>query len=162
VEISLMSLRGVCMNQLTLPSFNKNAPQRWSLRHSKTVHDRMHNAQTVITNTHAYQDEFARIAHRLADIDINFDQARMTLENVLPNRPRRDKQIEEILGVYENSKNNGFVGTGWGLVQGVSEYFEWERPGREQTDATRFQNALEGQTHQRVAKTVQVILSAAS
>lgn len=161
VEISLMTLRGRCMNELTLPTFTKRAPHRWSLRHSKTVHERMHNAQTVLTNSHNYQDEFTRIASRLADIDIDVEQARRTLESVLPDKPRRDKQIDEILNVYTSSEQNGFVGTGWGLVNGVSEYFEWERPGRAQTDATQFQNALEGQTHQRVARTAQVLLATA-
>ena len=162
LEISLMALRGRCMNELTLPSFTKRAPQRWSLRHSKSVHTRMLQAQDALTKARNYQDEFAKIAARLADIDVNLDDAKNMLELSLPDRPRRDKQIEEILGVYEQSPNNGFVGSGWGLVQGVSEYFEWERPGRAQTDATQFQNALEGTTHQRVGKVAQVVLSHAS
>lgn len=159
VEISLMTLRGRCMNELTLPTFTKRAPQKWSLRHSLTVHERMHQAQDALTKTRNYQDEFAEIAKRLADIDIDADAARETLKLSLPDRPRRAKQIEEILSVYDNSKQNGFQGTGWGLVNGVSEYFEWERPGRPQTEATQFQNALDGQTHQRVARVAQVLLA---
>jgi phage/plasmid-like protein (TIGR03299 family) len=162
VEISLMTLRGRCMNELTMSSFTRKAPQRWSLRHSKSVHERMHQAQTVLTNGGAYLTEFERIARRLSDIDVNTEKAKEVLTHVLPDRPRRDKQIEEILGVYESSAYNGFQGTGWGLVQGVSEYFQWERPGRPQTDAQQFQSVLEGQTHQRVDKTAQVLLALAS
>lgn len=161
VEISLMTLRGRCMNELTLPSFSKRAPHRWSLRHSRSVLDRMHQAQTVLTNANAYVDEFTKIARRLSDIDLDFEQAKAALEIVLPDRPRREKTIEEILDVYQNSGNNGFQGTGWGLVQGVSEYFEWMRPGRQQTDATQFSNALDGQTHKQVARTASVVLARA-
>lgn len=160
VEISLMTLRGRCMNELTLPSFTKRAPHRWSLRHSRTVHERMHQAQKVLTNSRAYLDEFQKIAARLADIDVDFDRARTTLEYVLPDRPRRAQQIDQILDVYRDSETNGFQGTGWGLVQGVSEYFEWLRP-RAQSDTTRLINVLDGSTHKNVAKTAQVLLATA-
>jgi phage/plasmid-like protein (TIGR03299 family) len=161
VEISLMTLRGRCMNELTLPSFTRNAPHRWSLRHSKNVRDRMHDAKVVLTRSNAYVDEFTKIARRLADIDVDFETAKQTLSYVLPDRPRRDKQIEEILGVYEGSSTNGFQGTGWGLTNAVSEYFEWERP-RRQSDMTQLINVLDGTTHQRVAKTAQVLLATAN
>jgi phage/plasmid-like protein (TIGR03299 family) len=160
LDISLMTLRGRCMNELTLPTFTRNAPQRWRLRHTKSVHQRMHQAQVVLTRAGTYADEFQKITARLADIDVDFDHAQRTLRYVLPDRPRRDQQIDQILDVYRESTTNGFQGTGWGLVQGVSEYYEWARP-RAQTAGVQFVNALDGSTHKHVAKTAQVLLATA-
>lgn len=159
IEIAMVSLRGKCMNQLTLPSLTARAKQRWSIRHCKTVRDRMLEAQRSLANASAYADEFARIAAQLADIDVEWDQARAILTDVLPNRPRRDEQLAEVMATYEHSPYNGFQGTGWGLVNAVSEYFEWQRPSTErQTPMSQFLAVLDGTIHKMVAETARRLL----
>jgi phage/plasmid-like protein (TIGR03299 family) len=159
VEISLVALRGPCTNLLTLPSMVRDARQSWSIRHSPSVHQRMHEAQVVLQRSHRYVEEFGRIARELAEVKVDADKAHRTLELVLPDRPRRPQQIEAVLDTYNTSEVNGFQGTGWGLTQAVSEHFEWKRGGRRQTDASRFNNALDGSIHKYVGRTAQLLLA---
>lgn len=160
IEIALTTLRGKCMNMLTLPSLTKDAAQKWRVRHTASVQQKLADAHRIITGANRYAEEFASIAERLADIDISPIRAKNALERILPDKPERQKQIIGILDAYQDSETNGFEGTGWGLVQAVNEYGLWLRPTGKQTDESRFMSALDGQIHDLTARTATVLLSA--
>ena len=159
IEIMLTTLRGKCMNQLTLPSLKKGSEQMWSIRHTRNVRDRLEQAQGVILQADEYVKTFEEMTAQLADIDVDFSEAQKLLTYVLPDKPQRDTQIDAIVNAFRHSKTVGFPGTGWGLVNAVDEYFEWLRPERRRTDESRFTTGLDGTAHKLTARTASLLLS---
>lgn len=159
IEILLMTLRMRCMNQLTLRSFGRGAKQMWSIRHTRNVIAKMNQAKDVILAADAYEAQFKQIAERLADIDLDLDQAETLLHQVLPDRPTRDQQTTAILDGWMNADTVGFPGTGWGLTNAVDEYFEYNRSSRGRTEESRFTDGLDGAAHRYTNRTAQLILS---
>lgn len=160
VEVSAMPLRGRCTNQLTLRGFASNAHYRVAVKHSPGMREKLHDAQNVMKNLDAYVAEFGRTATRLAERSVSDETATTVLRRVLRDRPRRDEAIENIVQRWHASPTVGYDGTGWGLVNAVSEYYEWGRAGG--TPESRFLAALQGQTHGAVNRTATLLLSRAS
>jgi phage/plasmid-like protein (TIGR03299 family) len=158
VEVATTTLRGKCMNMLTLPSLTADAPQRWSIRHIGNPHAKLREAQSVLSNVDKYEQAFRSITRRLVDVQVKRDEVPMLLERVLPNRPQREKQIDAITAAYDGAPTVGFTGTGWGVVNAVSEYFMWERSGGLRTAESTFRDNLDGAAHKMVGRTAQLLL----
>lgn len=164
VEVILSTLRGKCMNQLTLPSLRRDVKQFWSIRHTATMMDKLAQARKVITSAHKYVESFESIAKRLADIDIDVDTTRKLLPTILTPRgaeppPKQAEQIDAIIDAMRDDETNGFAGTGWGVVQAVNEYFGWLRPSHRRTDESMFTSWLTGQTHDVTERAAMMLLS---
>lgn len=158
IEISVLSLRHKCMNQLGLSSLVTGAVQRWSIRHVGDPIAKLDQAKLALTRADDYARAFADVAARLHFVQLDREAACGVLESVLPDRPRRLEQVQAIAGLFEGGPAVGFAGTGWGLVNAVSEYFEWSRPEGIRTDQSRFLGALEGDSHRYVNRTAQAVL----
>lgn len=158
VEVALTTLRGKCMNMLTLPSLTAGAPQRWSIRHIGQPHEKLREAQQVLANTDRYEQAFRSITRRLVEVPVKKDEVPLLLERVLPDKPQREKQIEAITAAYDGAPTVGFNGTGWGVVNAVSEYFMWERSGGLRTAESTFRDNLDGAAHKMVGRTAQLLL----
>jgi hypothetical protein len=105
-----------------------------------------------------YAKNYEQNATRLANITVNDENARDILKRVLPDRPKRDEVIVKIIsGWHSRPDTVGFVESGWGLVNAVSEYFEWDRTGG--SPESRFLAALQGQTHAAINKTAALVLT---
>lgn len=161
IEVAILPLRDRCMNQLPLPSFTRDAPQSWSIRHVGDPLKKLKNAQDALARTERYGDVYARTVRQLLSVRLTDDDVREITRRVLPDRPRRDEQVDAIVTAYRDSPNVGFTGTGWGAVNAVSEYFEHGRDSGSRTDAARFTGALDGTTRKYVARTAQLVLSRA-
>lgn len=160
LEIALMGLRDKCMNSIALRSFTTSAVQRWSVRHVGTSPvGRLREAKLVLGRTKAYADEFSRVATALAESDILIDEARALLKTILPARPRTPDTINKIVGAWQNSSTNGFTDNSWGLLNAVSEYFEWGRPPGLRTPASHFTGAIGGSTQRYINRTAQLLLA---
>jgi phage/plasmid-like protein (TIGR03299 family) len=159
VEVSVMSLRGRCMNQLTLPSFAKDAPYRWAIPHTSTMAAKLAEAQKSLANINRYAQAFQVNAAKLVDVKMNDESATQVLEAVLPDRPRRGEQITKILDTWHTSDTVGkkFDFTGWGLLNATSDYFDWGRTGG--SPESRFVAALQGQTHKVLGQVTGRLLS---
>lgn len=157
VEASVMPLRGRCMNQLTLRGFAKDAQHRIAIKHSSGLHKKLSEAKTVLTNLDAYTAELGRTAERLAEKKIDDSVATHILERVIKARPTREKVVGRIIDMWHNSPTVGYDGTGYGLVNAVSEYYDWGRAGGSPT--SRFVAALQGQTHSAINRTAALLLS---
>jgi phage/plasmid-like protein (TIGR03299 family) len=160
VEFMIMPLRDRCMNQLTLNSFSAGVPHRWSIKHTSTMAAKLQEARASLENVDKYAKRFEENARRLVKIKLSEDVARSTLEAVLPNRPRRDEQVERIITSWHTAETVGFDWTGWGLVNAVSEYFDWGRTGG--SPESRFVGALQGQTTNMINRVAGRILTRAS
>jgi len=157
VEVMAMPLRGKCMNQLTLTSFAANVPHRWSVPHTSTMSAKLAIAHESLVKLSAYTTRFNEIATRLAGIKLNDEQCRVVLSAVVPKHNKKvDEVIDVIIEKMHHAPTVGWSGTGWGLVNAVSEHYDWRPTG---TSESKFLNALQGVTHKVINKTTAHILS---
>jgi phage/plasmid-like protein (TIGR03299 family) len=157
IEVTAMPLRGKCMNQMTLASFSTNVPHRWSVRHTSTMQAKLTEAQASIKKMGAYAERFNELAKRLSTLKVNDEKAKYILGNVIrKDAAKRDEVIDTVIEKWHNAPTVGWSGTGWGLVNAVSEYYDWGRSGG--SPASRFLGALEGQTHKAINKTAVLLL----
>ena len=161
MEISLMPLRGLCMNQLALNSMMQSAPQRWSIKHIGDVKDKMVEAQRVLKTAPKYAEIFAAKARQLGSVTVTDEDSRSILKRVLPDKVKRDEMIDAIMSTYHNDPTVGFVGTGWGLANAVSTYYDWGRNDGTRTDQSKFTSGLTGDTAKYFNRTAQLILNRA-
>jgi phage/plasmid-like protein (TIGR03299 family) len=144
IEVALISLRGKCMNQLTLPSLTADAPQRWNVRHVGDPHAKLQEAQKILTNAPRYVEVIQRRMRQLADVEVTPQRLKIILKHVLrPTMKQRDEMIDRILEMAKRP-TVGFEGTGWGAVNTVSEFFQWGRPTATRTDQSLFTDSLDG------------------
>lgn len=160
IEVAVLPLRGRCMNQLTLPSLTAGVQQRWSIRHVGDPKAKLAQALNTLTRTDAYVREFEEMATRLAELDVQVDEAEKLIRAILPDRPRRETQVESIISRFQHSPFVGeeFHGTGWGLVNAVSDYLEHGRESKVRTAASRFTGGLNGDTHRYTGRAAQLLL----
>lgn len=158
IEVSVLNLRDKCMNALTLPSFSSGAVQHWSVRHIGDPMQKLQAAKMTLAHTEAYANDFIETAQRLAAYDLEIEEARKVLEMVLPNRPKREGQVNAIVDAWQKSDTIGFPTNGWGLTNAVSEYFEWGRNEGTRTPQSRFTGGLTGATHRYTGRTAQLLL----
>lgn len=156
-EAMVMPLRGRCMNQLTLRSFSSGATHRWAIRHTSTMNQKLAEAKEALVNLGTYVDQFTATVERLAQIKITENAARSLLERVIRDTPKRDDKLDTILNLWNEAPTVGWSGTGWGLVNAVSEFYDWHRPSG--SSESRFVAALEGETHKAVNRTAGLLLS---
>jgi phage/plasmid-like protein (TIGR03299 family) len=159
IEICVMPLRLKCMNQLGLASFSKDAPQKWTIAHTPNMGEKLAQAKKSLANTAAYALELQRMAQRLEAIELTHEAATPVLQRVLKDTPTRDDKVTSILSLWGDEDTNGHPETGWGLVNAVSEYFDWQRAGG--TPESRFTAVLDGfgQTYKAINKTSALLLS---
>jgi phage/plasmid-like protein (TIGR03299 family) len=165
IEVSVMPVRGRCMNQLTLRTFTKGAQYRWSIKHTTTMHEKLKEAQTSLKKIGLYAKRYAEIAERCADVNLTTGKAAEMLRITIPMPTGKTERVEEqykdrinaIIELWETSPTVAYAGTGWGLVNAVSEHYDWYRAGG--TPESRFLNALEGEAHKRVNAIAGLVLA---
>lgn len=161
IEVMAMPLRGKCMNQMTLASFAANVPHRWSIRHTSTMQAKLADAAKSIAQLGAYADRFNELAKRLVAIKVTDEKCKYVLGKVVPKTSvKRDEVVDTIISKMHSSPTVGWDGTGWGLVNAVSDHYDWGRSGG--SPASRFLAALEGQTHKAINKTAAILLKTAA
>lgn len=166
IEVMVMPLRGRCMNQLSLRSFAKGVPHRWSIKHTSTMQEKLKEAQKSLKNLGLYVAQFDKLATRMVNTEVKIGKAREMLEIVIP-RPRAntervaqqyDDRLNAIVELWQTSPTVAYAGTGWGLVNALSEHRDWYRAGG--TPESRFLNALEGETHKQINALAGLVLAA--
>lgn len=160
IEISVMPVRSKCMNSLGLSSFSKGAEQRWSITHTGNLEAKLHSAQEMIARTKAYANEYNITCDRLRDIVLDTQAAETILDRVIPSWIKtRVETAQTIIGLWRNAETVALGDTGWGLVNAVSEYFEWNRQGG--TAQSQMLGVMEGQTIKAIDRTAALVLSRA-
>jgi hypothetical protein len=158
LEVVMMPYRERNRCALTLSTFNPNAPQKWSVRHIGTdPAGKLAEARETLAKADAYSIEFSDLAVRLAEIRVDIGEAEDLLRRVLPDRPRRVRQINAIISAWQESETNGFPDNGWGLLNAVAEFLMFGRAEGLRTPRSRFTDVLTGQTHMAIDKMAQVI-----
>lgn len=166
IEVMAMPLRSRCMNQLTLSSFSKGVTNRWSIKHTTKMHIKLAEAQESLAKLGLYAKRMNELVDRLANTNVSAEKADHILKIVIPmpkygKTERTETQYAErlnaITSLWLTAPTVGYAGTGWGLVNAVSEYYDWHRVGG--TAESRFIAAIEGQTYKAVNKTAGLVLS---
>lgn len=162
IEVSLMALRGRCMNQLTLSSFGRGAEYRWSIPHTRSAREKLIEAQRVMTQIDKYTTEFQHLAERLMRSRPGENEVRPILAKyVTPWAKKQDEVLDTILHLWhEDTERVGFNDTSWGLINAVSEHFDWGRT--RGTPESRFLNAVQGITHTTLNRVTKELLALAS
>lgn len=159
IECAVMPLRRRCMNELGVRGFAKGAEQRWSVHHVGNVAEKLHSAEEMVQRANVYAADFVNTANRLNGVVIDNDDARKILGRVIRETTKQTEVINKIIDMWNTRESVGYVGSGWGLFNAVSEYFEWDRKGG--TAQSQFLNVLEGQTRKAMDQTAALILSRA-
>lgn len=158
IEVAVLPLRNKCMNQLAVSSLTSGAKQRLTFRHTRNVHARLEKAALLLSNLGSYTEELERTAAQLAAIDLELDEARKVLDEVVPaDLKSHDDRVDTILGLYQHSSFNGYTGNGWGLLNAVSEYQDHYHGGDNRRAETRFVQGLAGSTQDAVDRTVRAL-----
>lgn len=143
-------IRVVCQN--TLNWWLANARQKFSIRHTEAVTQRVHEARRVLDLSIDYYEQFKRFGDRLASERCTERQLRAVLDELYPKgtedsvsgRTRRSRQhtkdcIAELFLCGETQGNA--PGSKWAAVNAIVEYGDWLRPLRSR--GQRFARALD-------------------
>jgi phage/plasmid-like protein (TIGR03299 family) len=160
VEVTAMSLRGKCMNQLTMQTFTRGARYRWSIKHTSTMAAKLKEATQTLSRLGAYADAYRVNVDRLVHTQLHEMDARHMLKKAFPDKPKTQDQIDMIINSWLTAPTVGYAGTGWGLVNAVSEYMDWQRTGG--NAESRFIGALQGVTHNAINRVARQMLVTAS
>ena len=138
-------VRVVCQN--TLNWGLRSAHQKFSIRHTEAVTQRVHEARKVLELSIDYYKQFKVLGDRLASELCTERQLRQVLDKLYPNgtrdvasdRTRRSRQQtkEQISELFRTGATQGNApGSKWSAVNAIIEYGDWLRPMR--ADGQRF------------------------
>lgn len=162
VECFVMPLRHRCMNMMGVRGFG-GAGNRWSVHHIGEVNQKLASASEMVAKVQAYHADFASTVNRLYRTVLNADEGRWVLDRVIKEtkaeNSKREETIVKIMDMWATRETVGFAGTGWGLVNAIDEYLEWERPTGTRTAQSQFLGALEGSSRKAMDTATGLILS---
>lgn len=137
VTARYVKTRVVCANTLAW-AFGEAVPV-WSFPHVTGIEDKLAQARETLKLVTAYDREFALQAERLMATAVSMKEIEDYLREALPDRQRSE---ENVLAVKRNVLESPTIAddqrkTGWGLVNGLTEWQQHLRPTR----------SLEGRFH---------------
>lgn len=143
ISAMVLPFRLQCTNQTSLA--RREAMSSWSIPHTTTVSARLDEARNALKLTMNYEAEFAKLAEKLAAVKVTDEKAKILLNAIVPQRrARRDDVIADILANYQASPTAAeFRGTGYGLLNGVTEYYDHVKTQR--NGNARFESIMFGE-----------------
>lgn len=143
ISAMVLPFRLQCTNQTALA--RREAMSSWSIPHTTTVSARLEEARNALKLTMDYETEFAKLAEQLAAIKVTDEKAKALINSIVPQRrARRDDVISDILANYQTSPTaEEFRGTGYGLLNGVTEYYDHVKTQR--NGNARFESIMFGE-----------------
>ena len=142
LKATIAPLRIVCENQFNLTF--RNAANKISLRHTKSIKGRLHTAQEVLIHSSEYISEFQKQAILMAQEKVSKSQVDHLLDGIFeikeefnPTQVRRmEEKRERFLAAYQANDNQNFIGTKWGLVNAYTD-FVTHKPLKKDTEQAR-------------------------
>lgn len=142
LKATIAPLRIICQNQFNL-TFQK-ADNKISLRHTSSIKDRLHTAETVLAQNSIYLDEFKKKAEEMASAKVSKNQVDSLLDGIfevkadfnLTQVRRMEEKRERFLAAYQAEDNQNFIGTQWGLINAYTD-FVTHKPLRKDTEQAR-------------------------
>lgn len=156
VEANILPLRGMCMNMMSLPTLHAKHKMSW--RHTRSVHEKMREAREMLDAVPEYAEEFRATAERLANIDLEIDEVKRIIDQVVPkDLATHDARVTDIVSLYETSSRNGYSGTAWGLLNAVSEWNDHLRGGEKRGNESRFVQGFDGESQNALGRTMRLL-----
>ncbi len=143
ISAMVIPFRLQCTNQSNLA--RREALSSWSIPHTTTVSARLDEARNALQLTMNYEAEFKKLAEQLASLKVTDEQVKALINKVVPmKRARRDDVIADIIANYQSSPTvEEFRGTGYGLLNGVTEYYDHVKTQR--NGNARFESIMFGE-----------------
>lgn len=151
IQALITPIRLACTNMMPLAT--RSMISKWSARHTRTVTDRVSEAARTLNLVDQYRTEFLAISQQLRETDVNLDGFIDLIKEVTES----DRHHAGMLSTWRNSPTVDRT-TGWGAVNAIGEYMEWERGGKG-TIESRFESNLDGQTNAIRNRSVQLLLN---
>lgn len=145
IRIAITPVRLVCSNVLNLAL--KQASRSWSAVHSSLLATKMEEAKNTLFMAESYVNALQEEADLLSQVIVPMDTFRFVSESLFPitkEMPDRQKRNNEELKSELEMRYNfddikKFNGTGWGVIQAVSDLVGHRKPQRE-TDTYQEKN----------------------
>lgn len=134
-------VRQACTNQNTM--ITKGAKFAWKMNHTASLAGKLQEARDTLRLSFEYAEQYEKMATDLLGVSLTDDQCNRFLESLLPKKPQTEQVAERIMSLYKDSPTNGYTGTGWGMFNAVTEYYEHGRETRSR--AAVMYNVLHGQ-----------------
>jgi phage/plasmid-like protein (TIGR03299 family) len=137
VKIAITPIRTVCSNTLGLAL--KQASRTWSAVHSSLLASKMEEAKNTLFMAETYVSALQEEADRLSQVIVPMDTFRFVSESLFPvtkdMSPRQINNAEELKADlatrYAFPDIKKFNGTGWGVIQAVSDLVGHRAPQRD-------------------------------
>lgn len=134
VEVCLTSIRTVCMNTLELALAEaKKTGNIFRMRHSAKIKNRIQEAKEALGIVNKQFDEFEELINAMAQVKMTKKTVDQFIQKIgldEKENPRDKEVIQSITDLFEAGKGNtmkGVKGTLWAMVNGVTEYVDWNR-----------------------------------
>jgi len=151
------SVRVVCSNAITV-ALRHAGPDRVTVKHTQSVHERLADAQEVLGLSIAKHREFEAQMNRLAQVRMTKRTFGSYLDRVLGPVPQPTEQEPEpeasaarqqVTANFDHSlqRLKGIEHSAWAAFNAVSQYVDWERPTRgaaSTRDERRFESMMLG------------------
>lgn len=144
VKASISPLRLACSNQFTIAF--KEAAGKVKIKHTHSVHDKLVEAQQVLSEVADYMDVFKAKAEGLAAQKVSDAQFTSLLEVLFPinedldtTRKQNSMQAarQALTAAYKEDDLQNFQGTKWGIINAYSDFITHKDPGRKTDSAVQ-------------------------
>jgi phage/plasmid-like protein (TIGR03299 family) len=143
IQASVTPVRVVCANTLNLAigggvGRNRSVKQSFKIRHTQTATGKVQAAREALNLTHAYMDKFDIFAQELFETQVSSDTFAKIVQAAYP-MPEKDSKgsmkkwatkVDLISDIYTGPTNNMIAGTGWGVLNAMTERLDWYRTAR--------------------------------
>ncbi len=136
IRVLMTPVRVVCNNTLNMAL--RNNSRQWSTRHVGDIAAKLAEAKRTLGLATAYLEELDNQANMLADIAINEFKVREIVNELLPidakatDRTKATMNMKQkaLLKAYKTDDIRRFRGTGWGVINAVSDFVGHAEPAR--------------------------------
>lgn len=129
LKAAICPLRIVCQNQFKVAF--KGANDTVSLRHTKNISGRLHEAEEVLSLSNSYMSVVKREAESLANLKISDNDAVQIVNALFPYdeisatervKNAMNERRTRLLGIYKTTEDLAdYVGTGYGMIQAYAD-----------------------------------------
>ena len=143
VQVSVINVRLRCQNMVNLAL--AGATSKWSFRHVGDLQGQISKARAALNMTHTYADEFSREMEKMIDLQLSRDGAIDLMDRMFEKESdtKRPKMVDGVMRAWDRDEINGYAGTGFGLINAVTDYFDHDV--RRRSATSRFQEQTDGE-----------------
>jgi phage/plasmid-like protein (TIGR03299 family) len=143
VTASAVPFRDECLNHNDV--MGENAKTTLTAQHTNNLATRLAEAREALKLARSYERDFTRQAEKLAKVRVTEEKARALVNQAIPQRrSRREEVVVDVIAVYRTSPQvEEFRGTGYGLVNAMTEYMDHVK--RQRSGNARFEAIMWGE-----------------